>query len=224
MVDVAALFSAAKAGSSSAADVSALLQMAGKSGGNNTSSGSSAESVARLEEAVLKAAKAGDIKALVRAIKDGSGKISLDRAVGFDGNTPLHWAVEKGHVECVRALCEHGAKVDSRERWSSWTPLMLAASKDRREEAGVLIAHGASPTYSAKGAAASDLATSDEMRAILKCSVAVDTHAAPASSAIAMRKMQGQKRSRSEQPAPRASSQKPGPTLRPRGAARGQGA
>ena len=72
-------------------------------------------------------AKEGDQEALLRAIEQCGGRASLlNCAPGFDGNTPLHWAVEKGHPECIRILCESGASVEVREMWQSWTPLMLA--------------------------------------------------------------------------------------------------
>ena len=130
--------------------------------------GASSDSSVRLEAAILQAAKAGDQEALRTAIEEARGRANLDCAGGFDGNTPLHWAVEKGHTSCVRILCEMGATVDSRERWQNWTPLMIAASKDRRPEAELLLAHGADASLRAKGRAAADLAESPEMASVLR--------------------------------------------------------
>eukprot|EP00966_Prymnesium_polylepis_P200976 4657342-Prymnesium_polylepis.1 len=104
--------------------VEALFAAARSGGGGSTA-----------DEDVIKAAKTGDAAAIAAAVRTGGDKVNLDSNAGFDGNTPLHWAVEKGHVECVRVLCENGAKVDSRERWQNWTPLMVAASKGRVGEA-----------------------------------------------------------------------------------------
>lgn len=39
--------------------------------------------------------------------------------------TPLHWAVEKGHEECVRVLLFYGAKPNSVSRFNK-TPLSIA--------------------------------------------------------------------------------------------------
>ena len=39
--------------------------------------------------------------------------------------TPLHWAVEKGHEECVRVLLFYGAKPNSISRFNK-TPLSIA--------------------------------------------------------------------------------------------------
>ena len=64
-------------------------------------------------------------------------------------------------------LGESGAKVDARERWQKWTPLMVAASKDRCSEAEVLMAHGADLAVSVKGLTAADHAVSKEMLSLL---------------------------------------------------------
>ena len=127
-----------------------------------------AEAARAAEAAIIKAAREGDSAALAAAIDQGGAQLNLDCTPGFDGNTALHWAVEKGHLECVRMLCARGAKVDSRERWRSWTPLMVAASKDRREEAEALLAHGAAVDARAKGQTAVDLAAGPEMRSLLQ--------------------------------------------------------
>lgn len=123
--------------------------------------------VAAIELAIIRAASDGHHEYLMSRIDEGGSRINLDAAPGFDGNTALHWAVEKGHLECVRILCSRGATVDSRERWQSWTPLMVAASKDRRREAEVLLAAGAAVNAEAKGRTAIDLAATPEMKAIL---------------------------------------------------------
>jgi len=126
-------------------------------------------------DAIVKAAKAGDHAALSQAID--AGRVSLDAAAGFDGNAPLHWAVEKGHLECVRLLCERGAKIDVKDKWQGWTPLMIAASKDRQQEAELLLSHGADPTLRAKGATAATLATSPSMLALLGGGLIADSRA-----------------------------------------------
>ena len=157
---VEALFAAAKNGGS----VEALFAAA-KADSNSSANG---PDCAQMEEAIMRAAKAGDPVALKKAIEEGrEASVSLDCANGFDGNTPLHWAVEKGYLECVQLLCSSGAQVDSRERWQRWTPLMVAASKDRLKEAEVLLAHGADTRLNARGMTAAQHAATPEMRELL---------------------------------------------------------
>ena len=143
-------------------DVAALLASA--KGGQSPTSDKS-----KSERDLVAAAKSGDSDALKRIIEQAGASIDLNCAPGFDGNTPLHWAVEKGHLECVRVLCEEGANVDCRERWQNWSPLMLAASKARTREAALLLSHGADLNAIAKGRTAMDIAAGhDEMLAILR--------------------------------------------------------
>ena len=149
-------------------DVAALIASARAAGPSTASAGSTRTE----EEAIVKAAREGDHHALAAAIQRAGGRVNLDCAPGFDGHTPLHWAVEKGHLECVRLLCTKGATIDSRERWQSWTPLMVAASKDRRKEAEMLLAHGAAVDARAKGRTAAELAAGPAMRALLQPAVA----------------------------------------------------
>ena len=160
-MDVAALLASAKA--DPAVDVGALLKASAKGGQSPTSDKS------KSERDLVAAAKSGDSDALKRIIEQAGASVDLNCAPGFDGNTPLHWAVEKGHLECVRVLCEKGANVDCRERWQNWSPLMLAASKSRTREAAVLLSHGADLNAIAKGRTAMDIAAGhDEMLAILR--------------------------------------------------------
>ena len=160
-MDVAALLASAKA--DPAVDVGALLKASAKGGQSPTSDKS------KSERDLVAAAKSGDSDALKRIIEQAGASVDLNCAPGFDGNTPLHWAVEKGHLECVRVLCEEGANVDCRERWQNWSPLMLAASKARTREAALLLSHGADLNAIAKGRTAMDIAAGhDEMLAILR--------------------------------------------------------
>lgn len=39
--------------------------------------------------------------------------------------TPLHWAVERGHEECIHILLSYGAKSDAVSRFNK-TPLSIA--------------------------------------------------------------------------------------------------
>ena len=105
-VDVAALFASAK--TNPLADVSALLASAkGEPSGNKASPADTEQ----LEKELMRLVKSGEYEQLQRTIDEAKPIVNLDCVVGFDGNTPLHWAVEKGHLQCARVLCERGAKV-----------------------------------------------------------------------------------------------------------------
>ena len=58
---------------------------------------------------LIKAAKIGDIKRTINLIKHGA-KIN---ATNKYGETALHWAVENGHTEIVKALVKAGAKINA---------------------------------------------------------------------------------------------------------------
>lgn len=61
-----------------------------------------------------------------------------------DGRTPLHWAASSSMpVEVIRALCDAGAGIDTRDAGSGWTPLMIAASAGRAENVRQLLYQGA---------------------------------------------------------------------------------
>ncbi len=61
----------------------------------------------------------------VDSLTSSYGALDLNTKDFFQ-NTVLHYAVEAGHVELVRALCEHGASLESKNQ-DEETPLMLAA-------------------------------------------------------------------------------------------------
>ena len=162
-MDVAALFASAKAGM----DVNALMANTNAQCAT-TCQPSSVCSKADVSAKLVKAAKDGDHTGLLRIIEQSGGSADLDHAPGFDGNAPLHWAVEKGHMECVRVLCEHGANVDVRERWQGWTPLMIAASKGKMREAALLLKHRATVSTGAKGKTALSVAAGPLMVSLLQ--------------------------------------------------------
>jgi ankyrin repeat protein len=59
-----------------------------------------------------------------------------------DDSTPLHLALQQGHVEVARVLVNHGAKVSAKDQ-DGWTPLHLASKHGHADLARLLIEHGA---------------------------------------------------------------------------------
>ena len=68
------------------------------------------------------------------------GLSSLEVA-NHDGKRPIHEAAQYGHVKCAAYLIEKGVDVDALKR-ATWTPLMLACTKDNMEVIRVLIEQG----------------------------------------------------------------------------------
>jgi ankyrin repeat protein len=89
------------------------------------------------------AAQDGDLDEVRRLVAEG-GDVN-----GFDdlGKTPLHYAVEREHVEVARHLIEHGADVNARHEPSLGnTPLAEVAATCSHVIAKVLVDAGADPT------------------------------------------------------------------------------
>ncbi|XP_076435310.1 uncharacterized protein LOC143275219 [Babylonia areolata] len=57
-------------------------------------------------------------------------------------NTPLMWAVERGHADTAKLLLEHGADVNTKNR-AGYTPLMCAVIGGHADIAKLLMEHGA---------------------------------------------------------------------------------
>ena len=58
-----------------------------------------------------------------------------------DGKRPLHEAAQYGHVDCASYLIGAGVDVDALKR-ATWTPLMLACTKDSLDVIRTLIEQG----------------------------------------------------------------------------------
>ena len=93
---------------------------------------------AALGAALLEAAGDGQMKAVLKALKDGADI----EAVSNVGRTALHCASQNGHTAIVSALLKAGADIETVAN-DGWTALRLAAHFERTETLYVLLAAGA---------------------------------------------------------------------------------
>ncbi|XP_060738826.1 tankyrase, TRF1-interacting ankyrin-related ADP-ribose polymerase b isoform X3 [Tachysurus vachellii] len=83
------------------------------------------------------------------------------------GLIPLHNAASYGHVDIAALLIKFNTCVNATDKWA-FTPLHEAAQKGRTQLCALLLAHGADPTMkNQEGQTALDLATADDIRALL---------------------------------------------------------
>ncbi|XP_023933463.1 ankyrin repeat, SAM and basic leucine zipper domain-containing protein 1 [Lingula anatina] len=85
------------------------------------------------------AAEVGDIEKLQRLLTAGQCDINVQ---GFAGMTPLHWAADHGHTQCVQLLLQHGADTMIQD-WGGSSPLHWAAGNGRTQCVQLLLEHGA---------------------------------------------------------------------------------
>jgi len=96
-----------------------------------------------LDEALLKAAQAGNVPWAEKLILQGA---KVDAIGHVDaGWQPLHYAAYYGHKELVELLIAKDAKVDA-GTVAGRRPLHFAAIRDCREAVKSLVEHGADPT------------------------------------------------------------------------------
>lgn len=77
---------------------------------------------------------------LTKLITEG---IDVNKTIGHYSSTPLHWEVDRGHVECVRVLLKAKADVNKRNCFLS-TPIHYAVERSRVECVKLLIEYKAS--------------------------------------------------------------------------------
>jgi ankyrin repeat protein len=74
------------------------------------------------EKGIFNAVTAGDIETVKQLLETTGLDVSLKDS---EGMTPLHFATDRGHLEVVQALLQHGAIVDSLNS-DGQTPIMIA--------------------------------------------------------------------------------------------------
>jgi ankyrin repeat protein len=59
------------------------------------------------------------------------------------GITPLHIAADSGNVDIIQELLDHGAQINSPDRWKFRTPLDFAVSQGHERAVALLLSRGA---------------------------------------------------------------------------------
>jgi hypothetical protein len=139
VMDVAALFAAAKSAPHSSGGVDALFAAAKGGEGGSGNPG----------ETLRKAAQTGDL-ALLQEVIESHKTLNLDERGGWDGMTALHWAAQKGHMECARCLVTAGANVNGKDS-NHFTPLMVAVTTNRHAMVKELMNLGANVELEMRG-------------------------------------------------------------------------
>jgi cytohesin len=105
-----------------------LLLVAGADPGWKNSKGNTA---------LMLAAWKGDVNMGQELLQLSNGEVTtearrrLANLGTHDGWTPLHAAVEGGHLDFGRLLLQHGANASAAMTTTGWTPLHAAAKKDK---------------------------------------------------------------------------------------------
>ncbi|XP_042481321.1 acyl-CoA-binding domain-containing protein 1-like [Macadamia integrifolia] len=89
-------------------------------------------------ESIHASAREGEIDSLLKDIASGVSVNLKDS----DGQTPLHWAVDRGHLNIVELLVSRNADVNAKDS-EGQTPLHYAAVCDREAIAEYLVKHNA---------------------------------------------------------------------------------
>ncbi|KAL3989932.1 Ankyrin repeats (3 copies) family protein [Acanthocheilonema viteae] len=164
----------------------------------------------RGDEAVLEAAKEGDVEKIRKIIipatincRDVRGRFStpLHLAAGYNnlevarfllengaevnlkdkgGLIPLHNASSFGHLEIAGLLIEYGAEVNHPDKWG-YTPLHEAAQKGRTQICSLLLNNGADVTLkNNEGFTALDITVTEDTKELLMSAMPVDLKKLPA--------------------------------------------
>jgi len=136
-----ALMEAAWHGHAAAAE--ALLDCGATLEATDDSLGRTALSIAcdKAADAGVKGSKSGHLDTVKLLLSRGADPNAADQA----GKTALHWAASQGNGECILALLEAGAVLDSTDYLFRRTPLHYAAQNAQPEAYDALVTKGADP-------------------------------------------------------------------------------
>ena len=87
------------------------------------------------------AAKRGDINTLTQLLNSGKYDVNAKETARYS-ETPLHFAIQNGHIDIVKLLIDRGADVNAVTGYGA-TPLWLAAVRGKPDIAKLLISKGA---------------------------------------------------------------------------------
>ncbi|MBI2384610.1 MAG: ankyrin repeat domain-containing protein [Elusimicrobia bacterium] len=99
-----------------------------------------ADGPAAREERLLRAARNGDARTVVRLLDAG---VDVEARNPGDAWTPLMWAAVRDHADLVKLLTARGARIEVRDR-KGLTALLVAARWGSRKGVGALLDAGAS--------------------------------------------------------------------------------
>jgi ankyrin repeat protein len=102
---------------------------------------SASQDAAAANARLLAAVKRGDIDAVRSSCAEANVDINLPHQ-SERGGTALYVAAQKGHLEVVQRLVQHGADKD-RATYDGWTPLFTAAEQGRLAVVQYLVQLGA---------------------------------------------------------------------------------
>jgi ankyrin repeat protein len=97
------------------------------------------ERMNRINEELIDAARENNLPEISRLLSVGADVNAKDN----DGNTPLHEACWKGHVQVFQALLDHGADIEAKTRSKSSTPLHWASLRGHLAFVKALLSRGA---------------------------------------------------------------------------------
>ncbi|KAM7267045.1 hypothetical protein ACFE04_009211 [Oxalis oulophora] len=89
-------------------------------------------------DAIHAFAREGEVNNLLKCVEKGAAVNSKDG----EGRTPLHWAVDRGHLDVVQALVSNNADVNAKDD-EGQTPLHYAVVCDRESIAEFLVKQNA---------------------------------------------------------------------------------
>jgi ankyrin repeat protein len=128
-------------------------------------------------------AKLGDVEGLRKALSDGldPNEVEHDRHKMMGGWTPLMYAAEGGHFDCVAALIDAGADVNAED---TFTQPVLAYAAESPEIVELLLSHGADATRCTRAVQHSAIAKAFRLRQARSLQLILDAGVASSSECL----------------------------------------